>query len=255
MHRSTAIAAVTAALLALTAVVGTALAQDPYSPYYGNDGYYDDGRDANQGYYGRDDYGNRGVWGDGPSGQGYYDYAQVLEVAPIIVPGQPRYRQQCWREPAGGGYYNAGYDRGHGAYGYGAYGHDRRGYDDRGYRRSSSDVAAPLLGAVIGGALGNQVGGGDGRTAATIVGAVLGAAIGNDSQRRSYGSDHYGYQRAGYGGGTIERCQTVADRGGYDDRVVGYNVTYQYHGQVLHTRSNAHPGDRIRVRVDVQPEV
>jgi len=40
-----------------------------------------------------------------------------------------------------------------------------------------------LLGAVIGGALGNQVGKGDGRKAATIAGAVVGGAIGHEAEK------------------------------------------------------------------------
>ncbi len=46
-----------------------------------------------------------------------------------------------------------------------------------------------ILGAVVGGALGNQVGRGDGRTAATIVGAVAGGAVGHNvesNHRRHY---------------------------------------------------------------------
>lgn len=48
-------------------------------------------------------------------------------------------------------------------------------------------------------------------------------------------------------------------RGGYDDyyddrRVSGYDVTYEYAGRTYHTRTDHHPGDRIRVRVDVRPE-
>ncbi len=45
-----------------------------------------------------------------------------------------------------------------------------------------------VLGAIVGGALGNQVGKGDGRKAATIVGALAGGVVGHDiekDQRRS----------------------------------------------------------------------
>lgn len=33
----------------------------------------------------------------------------------------------------------------------------------------------------------------------------------------------------------------------------GYNVTYEYAGRRYQTRTDYHPGDRIRVRVDVRP--
>ena len=49
--------------------------------------------------------------------------------------------------------------------------------------RASTGVGA-IGGAVAGGMLGNQVGGGSGRTAATIGGAVAGAVIGNEVEKR-----------------------------------------------------------------------
>jgi uncharacterized protein YcfJ len=36
--------------------------------------------------------------------------------------------------------------------------------------------------------------------------------------------------------------------------VSAYDVTYEYAGQQYTTRTNYHPGDRIRVRVDVRAE-
>ena len=48
-----------------------------------------------------------------------------------------------------------------------------------------------ILGAVVGGVagaiLGNQIGGGSGRTAATVLGGVAGAAVGNSIQRNQQG--------------------------------------------------------------------
>lgn len=52
----------------------------------------------------------------------------------------------------------------------------------RGRRTSGGGAVA---GAIIGGALGNQVGHGDGRRAATVAGAVLGGIAGNKVERRS----------------------------------------------------------------------
>ncbi len=40
-----------------------------------------------------------------------------------------------------------------------------------------------VLGAIVGGALGNQIGKGDGRKAATIVGALAGGAVGHDIEK------------------------------------------------------------------------
>jgi len=55
-----------------------------------------------------------------------------------------------------------------------------------------NNTGAIVLGAVIGGALGNQVGSGSGRQAATVAGAVAGGAIANRSGRdRSRGQTFY----------------------------------------------------------------
>ncbi len=57
-------------------------------------------------------------------------------------------------------------------------------------RRDNRVGGGAVLGAIVGGALGNQVGKGDGRKAATIAGAVAGGAIGHniekDRRRSSY---------------------------------------------------------------------
>lgn len=181
-----------------------------------------------------------------------YDWAQVIDVAPIITQGrQPVYREQCWEQPV----------------------RQRVVYDDYRHQRQRSS-AAPVLGAVIGGVVGNQFGSGSGKVAMTVAGAALGHAIARDGQRYEdhryrndrYGYDHYGYDRYGYdrydryGHGRhgyghdrvayAQRCRTVTD---YvrDERVMGYSVTYRYGGQTYQTRTDYHPGDRIRVRVDV----
>jgi len=46
-------------------------------------------------------------------------------------------------------------------------------------------------GAVIGGLLGNQVGGGRGKDAATVAGAVGGAVAGNEVEKRAGSTQHY----------------------------------------------------------------
>lgn len=42
------------------------------------------------------------------------------------------------------------------------------------------------VGAVAGGLIGNQIGGGSGRTAATVIGAIGGGVLGNEIERRNY---------------------------------------------------------------------
>jgi uncharacterized protein YcfJ len=108
--------------------------------------------------------------------------------------------------------------------------------------RRGNNAGATVLGAIIGGALGNQVGKGDGRKAATIAGAVAGGAIGNSVGRRD--DDSYVSSE--------RRCREVD--GGYEERRVnGYDVEYRYRGETYMSRLNYDPGERIRVRVSVTP--
>lgn len=48
-----------------------------------------------------------------------------------------------------------------------------------------------VLGAIVGGALGNQVGKGDGRKAATVAGALAGGVIGHKVEKRNRGYRSY----------------------------------------------------------------
>ena len=133
------------------------------------------------------------------------------------------------------------------------YGHGRSGppreecYDERVRRhepRGGDPTGGTIIGAIVGGALGNTVGKGDGRRAATVAGAVVGGAVGRNVDRNN-GPGH-SYE------GTQTRCRIVD--GGYEQReIVGYDVEYRYRGDVYMSRLDYNPGDRLRVRVSVTP--
>lgn len=116
-------------------------------------------------------------------------------------------------------------------------------YDEDVVHRGHKDTSgATVLGAVIGGALGNTVGKGDGRKAATIAGAVAGGAIAHDAAKRN------GHEYVT----TEERCRIV-DGGAEERRIVAYDVEYRFRGEVYQSRLNFDPGERLRVRVEVAP--
>lgn len=148
-----------------------------------------------------------------------YEYARVVDVVPLrrrVRVSEPV--QNCWQE---------------------------RGYRSVDGPLSSNHIGGTLLGGLIGGALGNQVGDGRGRQVARAAGAIIGASIGHNvskqRERERYGDERY-----------YERCETqYRDR--YDERIDGYEVTYEYAGRQYVTQMPYDPGDRIRVRVDVSP--
>jgi hypothetical protein len=210
----------TAIAIALTAAVGTsafAVAQDYYAPRDSR-GAYDGRYDYRYDNYRAADYRNRNE---------RRDIATVVRVDERY--GDPGYlRQECWNERTNA--YDSGYYR------------DTNG---RLYRGDST-ANGTLLGALIGGAVGNQVGKGDGRTAATVAGAVIGGAIGNKVDRE-HDSSPYEYRDQS---GVVRRCRTVSDGG----RFGGYDVTYRYAGQTYHALMNYRPGRTMRVMVQVRPQ-
>jgi uncharacterized protein YcfJ len=154
-----------------------------------------------------------------------YDWARVVSVDPIIERYDvPVNRDVCYEEPV-------------------QYYEPRYAYRDGRHR---DNTGATMLGALIGGALGNTVGHGDGRRAATIAGAVIGGSVANNNARRGGYYESGGYVRQG----SREVCDTRTEYRS-EEEIVGYDVAYRYNGRVYHTRTDTDPGERIRVAVDV----
>ncbi len=94
--------------------------------------------------------------------------------------------------------------------------------------------AGALLGAVAGGAVGNQIGHGSGRAVATAAGLLGGAMPGN----RIEGTTQQMQPQ------TQCSMQTV-----YENRAVGYTVTYEYAGKQYQVQLPQDPGPTLRVQV------
>jgi len=142
-----------------------------------------------------------------------YVYAKVVDVDPIVRRvSVTRPRQECWdevvytQEPR-----------------YGVAGH-------------------ALAGAIVGGAIGRQFGGGSGRDALTVAGALAGSAIAADRAAR----------RAGTTATTVERCRVVHGRH-VEEHIDGYRVTYQYRGRRHTIITDEPPGSRIRLALTAIP--
>jgi uncharacterized protein YcfJ len=145
----------------------------------------------------------------GPAGENVtYAYAQVMRVTPVYTMVRVRVPEQRCETGA--------------------------------VRDGSDGTTGTVVGAIVGGALGNQVGKGDGRKASTIAGAVIGGAIGRKVDRNS-----------GSAPGT--RCRTV-DVEREERRIVGYDVEYQYKGDKYMSRLDQDPGSRLRIRIAVTPD-
>ncbi|CAG8945029.1 unnamed protein product [Penicillium salamii] len=105
------------------------------------------------------------------------------------------------------------------------------------HRRAVQDenrLAGSVLGAVAGGVLGHQFGGGRGRDVATVAGAVAGGYAGNQVQGGLQDRDTYTT--------TEQRCKTVYDK---QEKKLGYDVTYKIGDQQGKIRMENDPGTRI----------
>jgi uncharacterized protein YcfJ len=101
-----------------------------------------------------------------------------------------------------------------------------------------------VIGGVAGALLGNQVGKGHGREAATALGAVVGAVAGDRIANRDRGDSYDEVPRE------VTTCRTVNE---VRSRVIGYDVTYEYRGQLFTKLMRDNPGSSLRVRVSVDP--
>lgn len=187
--------------------------------------------------YPGDDVGGDGWRGD----EGHYDYARVLRVVPVGgAPGA---------YPAYGGYQDPSCNSRYEAGGYYGGGYRDDGYDRVPQRGGSEGgrAMASVLGSVIGAVIGSQVGGGSARYATAAIGSTVGAVAGRQVYENA--------QRERDGRVTVCGPYPESSNRPYAGPSSNlYDVTYEYGGRTYTTRTNYHPGDRIRVRVEVRAE-
>jgi len=98
-------------------------------------------------------------------------------------------------------------------------------------------IAGTAIGAVAGGLLGHQIGGGTGRTLATVGGAAAGGYAGNQVQKNMQEKDTVSR--------TETRCKTVQES---HTRTIGYDVRYRLGKKEGQVRMDHEPGQRIPVK-------
>lgn len=160
---------------------------------------------------------NHGTSATGPE----YDYAVVDHVKMLTrIVDVPVSREECWEEPV-------------------------THYQPPAHTGVYSSTPM-IVGGIVGAVAGNQFGSGSGRDLATVAGTTLGVSMGRDySNRRAY-TPGRSYTT------NEQRCRTVNDYQ-QEERANGYLVSYTYNGRHYETRTLNHPGNRIKVRLDVTP--
>lgn len=107
--------------------------------------------------------------------------------------------------------------------------------------QSSGSHGGAILGTLIGGVVGSRFGGGNGRLLATAIGAGLGATVGSNN-------DSPGTTTSQLQPTKVCHRETV-----YEEQTHGYQVVYEYQGQIFTTRLARDPGQSLRVNVNVTP--
>jgi len=102
-----------------------------------------------------------------------------------------------------------------------------------------ANVPRAVAGALIGGILGHQIGGGTGRDLATVGGAVAGGAIGARS----------GSNNSGTVSRDVQRCTTTPA----SIRPEFWDVTYTFRGQEHHVQMTTPPGATVTVNRQGEP--
>jgi len=144
----------------------------------------------------------------GHKGPGY-DYAKVVAANPVYETMRyPVDEQVCWEE--------------------------------RAWIQQPHSVAPIVLGAIVGGVVGHQFGGGHGKTALTVAGAAIGGTIGHKAAHRHDVGAPYPVAQT--------RCE-IRRNWRMEERISAWDVTYKYRGVIYYTRMLEEPGRKIRVRV------
>ena len=148
-------------------------------------------------------------------GEARYEEAEVVDVEPIVeIVERVEPREQCRTETV------------------------------RVAAARAESHTAPLFGALIGGALGNAVGHKKrNKQVGAVIGALVGGAIAADVAQASSRRSRLVRQ---------EVCE-VEERVKRVERVAGYMVTYRHRGDIHRARMDKRPGEKIRVRVRVEP--
>ena len=95
--------------------------------------------------------------------------------------------------------------------------------------------AGALMGAIAGGAVGNNVGSGGGRTAATMLGVLGGAILGDKVE--------------GAPAPEVRTVQNCTNQVFYENRTTGYHVVYEFAGKHYTVQMPHDPGPTVRLQI------
>lgn len=112
------------------------------------------------------------------------------------------------------------------------------------HARRGRSATPSILGALVGGALAGSLGHNTrAQPAIAVVGAVLGASVGSDIGRNRNRGHYYVTQ---------QRCEIDYELRD-EENIIGYRVSYLYGDNIYQTQTREHPGNTIKLRVELSP--
>lgn len=92
-----------------------------------------------------------------------------------------------------------------------------------------------VVGAVTGGLIGSQIGSGSGQAISTVIGVIGGAIIGDRIEGES--------------APVVRTTSSCTQQITYENRVVAYNVVYEYAGRQYTTQTSSDPGSHLNIQI------
>jgi len=182
----------------------------------------------------------------------FTEYAPVVDVEPVFKRVRHQKPQrECWIEHEEQVVIREGSNQ--------SFGQSRQLSSSR-----SSSGGDAIIGGLIGGVIGNQLGrkaGRGARNGATVAGAIVGSVIANEARGSSVSrhrrhkhrtESHHSRPQRVVTTQPVEHCKETMHTS-YEQRIRGYDVTYEYRGRIFKTRMKRDPGDQIELQVNVTP--
>lgn len=99
-----------------------------------------------------------------------------------------------------------------------------------------------LFGSILGGVVGSQFGGGQGKTAMTVLGVIVGGNMANGTSNNQ-------------GGSTRQKVCDEVPQYVTKTNVAGWNVSYNFENQMYHTQMKRDPGSYITLETNTTHRV
>ncbi|MCI0507060.1 MAG: glycine zipper 2TM domain-containing protein [Gammaproteobacteria bacterium] len=113
------------------------------------------------------------------------------------------------------------------------------------HRANHASPEAMIVGGILGGVIGHELGKNHDQGITTVAGALIGTAIASETNAQYYRTGEYRIEQR-------QHCR-IENQYRTEQQLRGYRVTFRYKGELYTTRMKHHPGKHIPVDVRAAP--